>query len=525
MKTNPATLILLALLLPVLSFAQNAGQFDLSFNATGYYSSNFGFHDNLTHILVQPDQKTVSTGTALTAAYAGQLKVIRLNADGSPDAGFGNAGVFTYTTPDAETYGVISQLTGEGKIIVGGISINTTTYYADILLLRLNADGTLDPAFGTNGVSLTSLTPQDDFLQGMALQADGKIVVSGTVSETVGFDLFNTPAILRFTANGQPDPTFGTGGLVKFTAVAADNELTSCLVQPDGKILASGHYQAVFTGATDFDILLVRVDGNGAPDPLFGTGGMVVTPVFDGIDDAFGMDTDPAGMIYVCGFTTMPVSLELDMILMKFDGNGVPVSGFGTDGVVFFNNGVYDVANDLKLQADHKIVLCGSSGGALFEPQSLALWRYLPDGTPDPEFGTNGFSATEIIPGNMHEFNSLAIQQDNKIVAAGKYQANPDNDIVVARYMPGVVLGIPGTPAGAFSISPNPSNGPVKISTGITDASTALLTLYDIQGRKMFQKEFTGAFFTVDPHLLPGLYFCEVRTANGILTGRLIITE
>lgn len=524
MKTNLATRILLVLLLPVLTVAQNAGQFDLSFNATGYYSNNFGFHDNLTHILVQPDQKSVSTGTALTAAYAGVLKVMRLNADGSPDNGFADAGVFTYATPDAETYGVISQLTEEGKILVGGISINTTTYYADILLLRLNPDGTPDATFGTNGVSLTSITPQDDFLQGMAIQPDGRIVVSGTVSETVGFDLFNAPCILRFTADGQPDPSFGTGGIVKFPAVAADNELTSCLVQPDGKILASGHYQAVFTGATDFDILLVRVDGNGAPDPLFGTGGMVVTPVFDGIDDAFGMDLDPSGNIYLGGFTTMPVSLELDMILMKFDGNGVPVSSFGTDGVVFFNNGVYDVANDLKLQADHKIVLCGASGGGLFEPRSLALWRYLPDGTPDPEFGTNGFSATEVIPGNMHEFNSLALQQDNRIVAAGKYQANPDNDIVVARYMPGVVLRIADSQACPFTITPNPSNGPVKIATG-TAGGPSVLTIYDIHGRTVFRQEFTGSSVSIAPQLVPGIYICEVRTPSRVLTGKLTVTE
>ncbi|HRI40232.1 MAG TPA: hypothetical protein PLW54_00990, partial [Bacteroidia bacterium] len=95
---------LFVLILPLLTTAQPAGTLDPSFGNAGRYVQDFGFQDNLTHIAVQPaDQKVVTVGTALTPAFAGQLLVIRLLTDGTPDSTFNGTGVLT--VPDStESY-------------------------------------------------------------------------------------------------------------------------------------------------------------------------------------------------------------------------------------------------------------------------------------------------------------------------------------------------------------------------------------------------------------------------------------
>lgn len=503
--------------------AQNAGELDVTFNTTGYYTTDLGNHDNLNHVLVQPDGKVLSTGVALDANYAGTLTLERLNSDGTPDISFGNAGIASFPLPGAETYGVISQLTSDQKIIVGGIYISTATYYADFLLIRLHSDGSLDTTFGDSGFVIKSISFADDLLQGMAIQEDGKIVVSGSVAETFGFDLFNTPCIVRFTADGEIDQSFGTFGYTRFIPVAGDNELTSCLIQPDGKIVASGHYQALFTGATDFDILVVRVTDDGTPDALFGDNGKVITAINDGIDDAFGMDIDQGGNIIVGGFTTLPVTLEMDMVLLKYDQNGLLIPGFGVDGKVTYNGGAYDVANDVKVQSDDKIVACGAAGGSFFDPRPFALWRYNPDGTLDNTFGTNGVTLTDIIPGGTHEFNSLALQEDGKIVTAGKFMGSTNNDIAIARYDAGVINGTSTITTSKMVLFPNPSHGTIQIKSVDPSLQPSQLILYSTDGKPVLVKSLNTRFEKVETGLPNGIYMYQISKNSETHSGILVI--
>lgn len=519
---------LIALLIFGLStnpYAQSPGDLDPSFNSTGYYVTDFGFHDNANHILVQPDQKIVVTGVALTTAYMGVLKVLRLNTDGTLDAGFADGGVFTYSPPSSETYGVISQMTPGGKIVVGGIYYNTNTYTADFLLLRLDENGGLDPSFGNGGVVIYPPSTYDDFVQSMAIRDDGKIIVAGTVSEVVGFDIFNTPCIARFTEDGQIDPTFGDGGMTKFAAVYIDNELTSCMIQDDGKIVASGHYNAQFTGATDFDILVVRVDENGVPDAGFGTDGMVLTPIYGGIDDAFGMDIDNDGNIVVSGFTTVPVTYEFDMVVVKYLPNGALDNTFGDAGKVIFNSQAYDVANDVKIQSDNKIVVVGSVGGAMLDPKDFAVWRYLPDGTPDVTFGTNGLVTTSIFPSAVHEFNSVALQSDARIVACGKAQG-ANNDLAVVRYYPGPITGINDpTDKNTMVVSPNPSGGRFVFTTDEGFANETRLRIFNFSGQEVYQQMVSNPVFEIILEIPDGVYFYEIENSHRTFKGKLVICQ
>lgn len=511
--------------------AQTAGSLDSTFNSNGIYTYDFGFHDNLNDVTVQPDGKIVCTGVALNAGFAGVLKVMRLNIDGTPDNTFGINSVFSILIGN-ETYGYESFVQPDGKIIVAGITYDAN-YYADWLLLCLDSTGVLDSSFGTNGITMVDFFTRDDFAQAITFQADGKIVVAGTITDTINY--FNNPSIVRFTENGIIDSTFGVNGVVTIPAIDIDNELTSIAVQADGKILAAGHYSKVFTGAMDFDILVIRVDTNGVPDATFGNNGVVKTSINGGIDDSFGMELDSAQNIIVAGFTTLPFTLTLDMVLLKYDSTGTLDPNFGTAGIVTFNNADEDVAYDVKIQPDNKIVVGGSSGLSFFGPRSLAVWRYLPDGTPDNTFGTNGFVTTAINP-DFQDLNGIALQPDGKIVGAGRTYNGSQNDIAVVRYLNDVSTSVvEAINKNAFTVFPNPvsQNGWITLNYELKNERHTQIEFYNLTGSKIafIQPEVSlqgnhTIEIRVPARLVPGIYFVKVTGEEAVSsTFKLVVSK
>src|SRR5437867_3015943 len=81
---------------------------------------------------------------------------------------------------------------------------------------------------GSGGVVITDFAGRDDEAQGVALQADGKIVVVGTSG--------NDFAIARYNADGTLDTTFGSGGKIT-TDLGATEGAFAVIIQPDGKIV------------------------------------------------------------------------------------------------------------------------------------------------------------------------------------------------------------------------------------------------------------------------------------------------
>ncbi|PYO24161.1 MAG: hypothetical protein DMD88_01675, partial [Candidatus Rokuibacteriota bacterium] len=107
-------------------------------------------------------------------------------------------------------------------------------------LARYNPDGTLDPAFGSEGRVLTNFGGRDG-ARALALQANGKIVVAGFTSSDFG--TLRRFALARYNADGTLDPSFGGGGRV-LTNFAGRDEASALALQSDGKIVVAG-----FSGA------------------------------------------------------------------------------------------------------------------------------------------------------------------------------------------------------------------------------------------------------------------------------------
>ncbi len=135
---------------------------------------------------------------------AGQAVVVRFKENGTPDSSFAVNGF--YISPASSTSFNDVVLQADGKIVAEGI-IFIDFGNTQFLTVRLNANGTPDATFGSSGVVTTDFGPfTNDYGYALALQADGKIVIGGEKS-------VNT-AIARLHANGLLDSSFGTNGLV-----------------------------------------------------------------------------------------------------------------------------------------------------------------------------------------------------------------------------------------------------------------------------------------------------------------------
>ena len=78
-------------------------------------------------------------------------------------------------------------------------------------VVRYNANGTPDTSFGSNGVVITTISKNSiDLIEGMVLQSDGKIVVAGVAGMGMAADF----ALARYNADGYLDAAFGVGGKV-----------------------------------------------------------------------------------------------------------------------------------------------------------------------------------------------------------------------------------------------------------------------------------------------------------------------
>ena len=128
--------------------------------------------------------------------------------------------------------------------------------FANLGNLVAAADGDLDPTFGSGGQVITDFFGHSSGAAAIAVQSDGKIVVAGSALSALGPpDL----AAVRYNSDGSLDASFGSGGRVTTDFAGRSDTGAAITVQPDGKILVAGSADLV---ASQFDFALVRYNPN-----------------------------------------------------------------------------------------------------------------------------------------------------------------------------------------------------------------------------------------------------------------------
>jgi uncharacterized delta-60 repeat protein len=161
----------------------------------------------------------------------------------------------------------------DGKIVLAGFG-------SGFALARYKKDGTLDPTFGGGDGKVTArrgsgLAP--GFVYAMAIRPDGKIVVGGNLN------IFRF-AVARYRPDGRLDRTFSGDGWVSTSVGGGEQSVHGLVLRPNGRVVAIGDIGPHELGDDVVPrIVVVRYTADGRLDRTFGAKGKVVTRFSGGV--------------------------------------------------------------------------------------------------------------------------------------------------------------------------------------------------------------------------------------------------
>ncbi|WP_329603645.1 cadherin-like domain-containing protein [Pseudomonas putida] len=366
-------------------------------------------------ISLQADGKILVAGSSDTFGNR-DFALVRYNADGSLDTSFSSDGKLTTAIGAGEDSGRIVVLQPDGKILLAGRSTNGSN--SDFVLVRYNVDGSLDTTFSGDGKLSTAIGGGLDNVD-MALQADGKIIVVGSIVSPTYHDW----VVLRYNPDGSLDNTFDSDGKVQTSLNAFHDRAFAVDVQPDGKILVGGF------SATNPAV--VRFNSDGSIDSTFGGGdGIFISALVSNFDVGVDMKLQADGKILLLGQNWNGNNYDLAVIRLNADGS--LDTTFDSDGMAFVAIGTgNDTGWGITLQSDGKILVTGEAYSGTFN--DFFLVRLNSDGTLDSSFNHDGRLITDF-SGGYDYGQGVTVQSDGKIVVAG-YSFNGSNaDFALARY-------------------------------------------------------------------------------------------
>jgi uncharacterized delta-60 repeat protein len=366
----------------------------LPLSATGhdrFYGVAFGAHDEI----YATGHMAVSTDSNADFAFL----LAKLTPTGSLDPGFGAGGVAVKNVATGAAgelaRGIVVQSTG--KIIVSGTIEHagaTDARDRDIALVRFDADGTVDPTFGVDGVVTLDLSTGEavgtgfvaDSVWGLARYPDDRLVVSGAQKRAGATD--SDFAIVRLTADGVRDTSFGDNGVTTVDVAGVNASARTATILADGSVLGSGYMNS---GGVTRPVVF-KLDANGSLDPGFGVGGIFNQPVLAATTECYGAVLQGDKLV-TAGYGRNASTESLDFVSLRLDADGTLDPTWGEGGVVRIDVGGFnDNARTLTVLHDQRVLLGG--GGRPSENDVDGILAVLtPDGAPDASFAPRGFRA------------------------------------------------------------------------------------------------------------------------------------
>ncbi len=459
------------------------GVLDTSFGSTGSVAVTidpFEVASGATSVVLQSDGKIVIGGFTITAT-ASRFAVIRLTATGVLDPIFNGTGIVKTAIVSSETAGCLGvALQPDGKIVASGFSGHGSVY--KFAVLRLNSNGLFDTSFGGTGKVVTKIDPSEDssFGRNLALQADGKIVVGGTVTMS-GVDRL---AGARFNTDGSVDITFST----QIDPSELQSEGFAVAIQANGKIVIGGN---IIPAVGDKRFAGARFNTNGSVDTTFfsqidpgesnsacsslalQSDGKIVEvgtvsffgPTFgavarfntDGSVDALvtttidltqtqgagnGMCIQSDGKIIEVGSVTIGAAIKC--ALARYNTNmslDSTFNGTGTESLdLLFDSPIPLQGNALAWQSNDGALVVGGAGLVAGAQSVFAVARFTAQGVLDLSFNSSGLMPGTVLTeieadGTPSVGNGILVQSDGKIVLAGAATVGGQQKFAVARYM------------------------------------------------------------------------------------------
>ena len=401
------------------------GGFDNTFNGDGIALIPVGDHIfDITHSLaIDSFGKIVVVGTSTTETSDRDYCVIRLKSDGAMDSSFNETGKIIIPLGNGNDESRSFTFDGDGKILIAGFSYNGKNN--NFSVARLNADGSLDNTFSTDG---KILIPSDgiDKAKGLIIDPTGKVLIAGSSFNGNANDF----SIVRLNADGDFDSSFnGTGKLI--IPVGNNEDFGNYLTEDaNGKMLISG--TSIVNYQTELSI--IRLNSNGSLDSTFDTDGKLIIPIRASSNDVGNLTIDAFGKIIIVGGT----------VILRLNSDGRMDSTFDEDGKKIIDGDYGGYANCVTIDINGKILIAGRSiacSGHECGWENFQVFRLNTNGSYDSTFNGDGklmlhFPDPQLIY-YINNATSIGTDHNGKILIAGS-TSRQDNVWDNSHWGPGI---------------------------------------------------------------------------------------
>jgi uncharacterized delta-60 repeat protein len=369
-------------------------------------------------VVRQSDGKYIAVGQSSLGGGLSLASLARFNVDGTLDTTFGNNGRVIISAAFSATSAVIRP---DGRILVTCASNNGV----NLIVASLNPDGSADTNFGAGGSGLVNVPVAG--AAGVTAneivydQANSRIIVAGLAGRT-DFDAFVT----RLDDTGGFDTTFGTAGTT-FIDATANDAANAVTLDSAGRIL--------FTGNAGTQAMTGRLTTAGILDNTFGTGGLVRDTAVAGQTSTAADIAVSGTRIIVAGSTSTGVISDFAVFAysasngardLSFDTDGVKVDDLTTFGTSF------DTSRTLFVRGDGSILVGGIASDS--SRQFGVALQLTSTGARDGTFGGGaGFTRLSPLAFSFTDIFGLAANPDGSVVAVGLTGDNTSFNFYAAR--------------------------------------------------------------------------------------------
>jgi uncharacterized delta-60 repeat protein len=411
-------------------FAQTS-PLDLTFGTGGKVTTDIRLGDCRSNaVAIQPDGKILVAGHAYNGgnqlspalqSYAASfsLVIIRMLPDGSSDATFGVNGVVKSQFGIGGRWHDIA-LRPDGKIMAAG-TFYDANYRNYAVVARFLPNGDVDTGFNGVGSIVSQISQDQQYASSLALQPDGKILVTGYSSDPNSATAYN---LFRYNPDGSLDTSFAGSGRV-VTAAGGLTEAVTVTLQADGKILVAGKY----AGSTNGQIIVIRYNTDGTLDSDFS----ILTPLaYVGVIARMFV-VQPDGKLLIAGDGFNPSNGQTFYGLARYKPDGTVDSTFNASASPGLYQKLPTQVNSIAVQSDGKILLVGAVHSASpYNVFDKRVTRLRANGTLDVSFGASG----HVTVGQFSPFfyqSAIALQSNGKIVVTSGLLTSSSDAICVSR--------------------------------------------------------------------------------------------
>lgn len=424
------------------------------------------------------DDSLLTVGTEYISGKGRVIKIVKINSNGYLDYSFngdqaGHGIVHEqFATLDNALMSSIEVLS-DGSFVVVGKAGSYSTGDGNYAAAKFDADGNIDTTFGTNGFfdSGTLFSNDQPFVRQVGRTQSGEFVIPASTST-------GNSGYMKFNSNGQVTSCgsvcYWSQGTVRAMAVT---------VQADGKILVAGQRITGGNALGQENSAIIKYSSGSTVDATYAGGVLVKSfalqawsfgidksiPQADGSVISFGNASFGEGFYEVA---TAPLA-------MKTTPAGHLDTNFGTGGFsVLLNNPTRRYSKDITQLSDGSFLILGESWDQNSD-KAINIWKMLPNGTLDANFGVNGLVEHSTATWNLNP-HSIAVRPDGKIVTTLSRWNMTGEFAWVYQFQSN------GSYISAFAIDPGPQSqfvyNPGADGTGnyyriISISSTALLVV------------------------------------------------